>query len=61
VRVRLVTPADAPLLVELFAQLSEQTARRRFFQPLRHVAAIELEALRVANGDPRRPAALADA
>jgi acetyltransferase len=58
VRVRVVGPDDAPLLVELIARLSDQTVRRRFFQPLNSAAAIECEALRVAHGDPLGQVAL---
>jgi acetyltransferase len=58
VRVRTVGPGDAPLLADMFARLSEQTVRRRFFSPMTSAAAIEREALRVAHGDPLRQIAL---
>jgi GNAT superfamily N-acetyltransferase len=58
VRVRAVGPSDTLLLAELLARLSDQTVRRRFFQPLTSAAAIEREAQRVAHGDPLRQVAL---
>jgi acetyltransferase len=58
VRVRTIGPNDAPLLADMFARLSDQTVRRRFFWPLASAAAIEREALRVAHGDPLRQVAL---
>jgi RimJ/RimL family protein N-acetyltransferase len=58
VRVRIVGSGDAPLLADMFARLSDQTVRRRFFSPMASAAAIEREALRVAHGDPLRQVAL---
>jgi GNAT superfamily N-acetyltransferase len=56
--VRVLGQGDTPLLLELIARLSDQTVRRRFFQPLNSAAAIEREARRLAHGDPRRQVAL---
>src|SRR5205085_4610386 len=45
-----LTPADAPLLAEAFAQLSEESRRLRFLAPKPTLSAAELRYLTEVNG-----------
>jgi acetyltransferase len=56
--VRVVAAADAPLLVDLLARLSDRTAQLRFFRPLKSVESIWREAARMSAGNPQLQAAL---
>lgn len=49
VRVRPITPADAPRLMEFHERLSVRTTRYRFFSPMKHLS--EEFATRLANVD----------
>jgi RimJ/RimL family protein N-acetyltransferase len=60
VNIRPITPADAPLLVDLYSRLSETTRRLRFHSMRQNVPLeeIEQEAERLSDLDPAHQAAL---
>jgi L-amino acid N-acyltransferase YncA len=60
VTVRHIQGDDAKLLEQMFYKLSPQTRWRRFFVPLEHIDAAQVQegAERLANIDPQREAAL---
>jgi acetyltransferase len=56
--VRTATPADAPLLADLLACLSDRTSQLRFFRVLKSIEQIWREVARVTSSSPRDHAVL---